>query len=310
VPPGAFQLGGHVADLNPTSAAAMHRARMSWAKIQHRFSPGQDAAFVVGGWINAAHGNGFRILISIVGQPGEMGDFDAYIAAYSAFAASVAGLGADAIEVWNEPNIDREWRGDMINGAVYTRLLASAYSAIKARSPSTLVISGAPAPTGFFGGCGVGGCDDDVFLAQMAAAGAANYADCIGLHYNEGILPPSASSGDPRGAYPTYYFSGMLGRAAAFSSKPLCFTELGYLSPEGYGALPGAFGWAANTSAAQQAASLGEAARLARGSGRVLLMIIWNVDFTNYGGDPMAGYAMIRPGGGCPACDTLGGAMG
>ena len=34
-------------------------------------------------------------------------------------------------------------------------------------------------------------------------------------------------------------------------------------------------------------------------------MIVFNVDLTQYGDDPQAGYAMIRPGGGCPACDSL-----
>jgi len=34
-------------------------------------------------------------------------------------------------------------------------------------------------------------------------------------------------------------------------------------------------------------------------------MIIWNVNFTHYGEDPQAGYAIVRPGGGCPACDAL-----
>jgi hypothetical protein len=45
--------------------------------------------------------------------------------------------------------------------------------------------------------------------------------------------------------------------------------------------------------------------RLSRSSGRVKLVIIWNVDFTGYGADPMAGYALVRPGGSCPACDAL-----
>jgi hypothetical protein len=34
-------------------------------------------------------------------------------------------------------------------------------------------------------------------------------------------------------------------------------------------------------------------------------MIVWNIDFTLYGSDPQAGFAMIRPGGGCPACDAM-----
>ncbi len=53
---------------------------------------------------------------------------------------------------------------------------------------------------------------------------------------------------------------------------------------------------------------MADAARLASGSGRVRLMIVWNVDFTgNWGDDPMGGYAIVRPGGDCPACSALGG---
>jgi len=37
----------------------------------------------------------------------------------------------------------------------------------------------------------------------------------------------------------------------------------------------------------------------------VRLMIIFSVDITQYGSDPQGAYAMIRPGGGCPACDAL-----
>ena len=55
----------------------------------------------------------------------------------------------------------------------------------------------------------------------------------------------------------------------------------------------------------EQAAWAAEAVRLSRSSGRVRLVIIWNMDFTHYGEDPMAGYALVRPGGGCPACDAL-----
>jgi hypothetical protein len=37
----------------------------------------------------------------------------------------------------------------------------------------------------------------------------------------------------------------------------------------------------------------------------VRLMVVFNVDFTVYGDDPQGGYAIIRPGGSCPACETL-----
>ena len=50
---------------------------------------------------------------------------------------------------------------------------------------------------------------------------------------------------------------------------------------------------------------LAEAAALSSQSGKVRLMIIWNVDFKAYGSDPQAGYAIIRADGSCPACNAL-----
>jgi len=149
--------------------------------------------------------------------------------------------------------------------------------------------------------------NDDRYVQGMAAAGAAQFMDCIGAHYNEGIVSPNQTSGDPRGNYFTRYFWGMVNTySSAFGgARPICFTELGYLTPEGYGLLPEGFIWASDVSLAEQAQWLAQAVRLARNSGRVRLVIIWNVDFTNYDNDPMAGYAIVRPGGACPACDAL-----
>ncbi|MBK8026419.1 MAG: hypothetical protein IPK19_34785 [Chloroflexi bacterium] len=311
---GGFELGGHALQLNAGTVAAMRRAGMNWVKFQHRYALGQDPG-AVAGLINAAKSNGLKILVAVVGSPSELGaNFDSYVNSFANFLGGVAALGPDAIEVWNEPNIDREWPAGQVNGANYTRLLAASFNAIKSRNGNVIVISGAPAPTGFFGtaGCTAQGCNDDVFMQQMAQAGAASYMDCVGLHYNEGIIAPSATGGDPRGSYPTYFFGSMLNRGySPFGGKPVCFTELGFLSPEGFSTpLPGSFAWAQNTSVAEHAAWLAEAAALAAQSGRVRLMIVWNVDFPEFtASDPMGGYAMLRPGGACPACDTLGTVM-
>jgi hypothetical protein len=311
---GGFVLGGHAQNFSNNTFTVMRSAGMTWVKAQIRYRVGDVAASsAAAGYITAAHNSGFNILLGIVGITSEMGNYDSYIASYASYVGDVARLGANAIEVWNEPNIDREWPAATINGGTYTRLLAASYNSIRAASSTTWVISGAPAPTGFFGsgGCGSGGCNDDVFMQQMAAAGAANYMDCVGLHYNEGIVAPSVTSGDPRGEYPTYYFGSMLARGYnPFGGKPVCFTELGYLTPEGYGALPSSFGWAANTSIAEHAAWLADAATRAAQSGRVRLMIVWNVDFNVYSGsDPMAGFAIIRADASCPACTSLSAVM-
>lgn len=310
---GGFELGGHVLDMSLNTFGLMNRAGMKWVKKQIRYNLGDDPSNVAT-FISTAHSNGFKILLGIVGQTSQMGDYNGYINTFANYLGGVAALGADAIEVWNEPNIDREWPAGTVNGGTYTQMLAAAYNAIKAKNGSTLVISGAPAPTGYFGtaGCTANGCNDDTFMQQMAQAGAAQYMDCVGLHYNEGIVSPQTNSGDPRGEYPTYYFSSMLNRGySPFGGKPVCFTELGYLSPEGFTTpLPGNFAWAQNTSVAEHAAWLAGAATAASQSGKVRLMIIWNVDFPFFtADDPMGGYALFRPDGTCPGCDSLGAVM-
>ena len=55
---------------------------------------------------------------------------------------------------------------------------------------------------------------------------------------------------------------------------------------------------------------LAEAVRVGVQSGRVRMIIVFNVDFKTFGDDPQAGYAMIRPNGSCPACETLRSVMG
>jgi LysM repeat protein len=308
---GSFELGGHVQDF--AYPDLMRQAGMTWVKRQVRYSQGDDPN-AIAGWINQAHSQGFRILLGVVGVPSQLGaGGDTYMDQYAGYLGGLAALGPDAIEVWNEMNLDREWPQGQIDPGMYTRMLAKAYTAIKNRNPSVMVISGAPSPTGAEGAFGLDRVwNDDRYIAGMAAAGAANYADCIGLHYNEGIVSPDQTSNDPRGdSYYTRFFWGMVNTYwnAFGGSRPLCFTELGYLSPEGYGPLPAGFEWAAGTSVAEQAQWLARAAELARSSGKVRLMIIWNVDFTQYGTDPQAGYAIVRPGGSCPACTALGSVM-
>jgi hypothetical protein len=282
-----FSYGAHVGDWSSYASDLMRSAGMTWVKRQLRYSVGQDPS-TAAGWINDAHARGFRILLGIVGDRSQLYS-GGYFEQYANFVGGVAALGADAIEIWNEMNIDREWPSGSINPASYTDLLRQSYNAIKARNPNTLVVSGAPSPTGFFGGCSAAGCDDNYYIQGMAAAGAASYLDCVGIHYNEGILPPSATSGDPRGnsSHYTRYFGSMM-------------------STYYNGALPPGFEWAANTSVAEQASWLDQAVSMSARSGRVRLLIIWNADFSGYGSDPQAGYAMIRPDGSCPACTALG----
>ena len=302
---GGFSYGAHVQAFNRPDL--MHYAGMTWAKHQVRYGVGQDPSSVAG-LIADAHAKGFRVLLGVVGHPSDVAGGQGYFQQYANFVGGVAALGADAIEIWNEPNLDREWQQGMIDPALYTQLLALSYNAIKSNNPNTIVISAAPAPTGAEGAFGLDRVwNDNRYVAGMAAAGARNYMDCLGAHYNEGIVGPHQTSGDPRGGYYTRYFWGMVNTyRSLIPGKPICFTELGYLSPEGFGALSPNFAWAQNTSVTEQALWIDQVIAIARGSGTVRMVIIWNMDFQgSYGDDPMGGFALIRPDGTCPACNAL-----
>lgn len=309
-------VGGHVLHFGESASARMHSAGMTWVKWQIPFIPGEDLT-VARHRIKVTHEAGFKVLLSVTGHVHDLSEGgEEYLAAYAKFLGEVAGLGADAIEVWNEMNLDREWTQGQIHPRNYAAMLRPAYAAIKATNPDTLVITGALSPTGAEGVFGPAKVwNDDNYYRGMANVGIADYADCIGVHYNEGVLPPAQLGGDPRDHdYPTRYFTSQLDRAGYYFQShdiPLCITELGYLSPEGYGRLPGNFAWAVNTSVAEQAAWLAQAITIAADYAKspVELLIVWNIDFEQWDPDPQAGYAIIRPDGSCPACQTIGALM-
>ncbi|MEJ2148112.1 MAG: hypothetical protein P8Z40_01390 [Chloroflexota bacterium] len=311
---GNFELGGQVNHVI-THLDYMNQAGMTWVKFQLAWAPDQDPD-VAWDLIQRGRDAGFKVLLSIPGQVKYPTDID--VPDYLDFLRGVAYYGPDAIEVWNEANIDYEWpRGEIDGGAYVREMLAPAYNAIKEVNPNIMVISGALAPTGAFfaeGGCSAGGfgCDDWLYLQQMAQAGAVHYMDCVGAHFNSGATSPTVDTGhpaDPGYGHYSWYFSGMLNLYGGTFGRPVCFTELGYLSGEGYGQVPDRFSWASGTTVAQQARWLAETAQLSAESGQVRLMIVWNVDFVYWGDDPMAGYAIVRPDGSCPACGTLGNVM-
>ncbi|MDY7077307.1 MAG: NBR1-Ig-like domain-containing protein [Chloroflexota bacterium] len=302
---GSFQLGGHI--LHYGYASQMHHAGMNWVKVQVRYP--QDAS----GLIAEAHANGFNILLGALGGPQDV-THAGFVNDYANWFASLASAGANAIEIWNEPNIEREWQIGHIDPTAYTQLLCTSYRAIKGANSDTLVVSGALAPTWHNP---PHHWSDEAFLQGMAAAGAASCIDYVGAHYNSGIVPPSQRSGSPQGEHYSWYFWPMvdLYYGAFGGARQVIFTEMGYLSSEGYCQLPDNFMWAVNTTAAQQAQWLAEAISQAANSGKVRLIIVWNVGFNRYdcgpgNGDPQAGYSIIRPGGSCPACDSLHNILG
>ena len=95
-----------------------------------------------------------------------------------------------AYQVWNEPNLSREWGKEPPDAAEYTSLLKICYEAIKAADSQAVVISAGLAPTGTGLPLAL---PDDEFLQAMYDAGAADYFDVLGLNAPGYKAPPETS---------------------------------------------------------------------------------------------------------------------
>lgn len=95
-----------------------------------------------------------------------------------------------AYQVWNEPNLGREWGDQPPDPAAYVELLKTCYIAIKRADPQALVISAGMAPTGTWTDLVM---PDDLFIQKMYEAGAAPYFDLLGVHAPGFKAPPEAA---------------------------------------------------------------------------------------------------------------------
>jgi hypothetical protein len=84
-----------------------------------------------------------------------------------------------AYQVWNEPNLAREWGGQTPDPAQYVAMLKGCYEAIKQADPAALVISAGLSPTGNGPPAAM---PDEQYLKAMYAAGAGAYFDLLGVH--------------------------------------------------------------------------------------------------------------------------------
>jgi hypothetical protein len=108
----------------------------------------------------------------------------------------------DAYQVWNEPNLAREWGGYAPDSAAYVDLLRACYVGVKTADPDALVVSAGLAPTGT--GLPEAIPDTD-YLVQMYEAGAAPYFDALGVNAPGYKAPPEVS---PEEAAATQAYGG------------------------------------------------------------------------------------------------------
>ncbi len=122
------------------------------------------------------------------GPPDNFADYGTFI---SALASRYAGE-VKAYEIWNEPNLRREWNSTIYNisAASYIDLLRVGYNAVKAADPNAVVLSAGLAPTGF--NDGVNAINDRLFLSSLYMSGLADVSDAIGAHPLGWANPPDA----------------------------------------------------------------------------------------------------------------------
>jgi hypothetical protein len=130
-----------------------------------------------------------------------------------------------AYEIWNEPNLDYEWGYLTPDPAAYTKMLQTAYTAVKRIDPDALVISGGLATTGEGSSTAYG---DLAFLQGMYDAGAKGYFDALGSHpYAYGHAPDDL---DPDGlSLSRVVEQHEIMQANGDGDTPIWITEVGWV---------------------------------------------------------------------------------
>ncbi|MFZ1755976.1 MAG: SH3 domain-containing protein, partial [Caldilineaceae bacterium] len=123
------------------------------------------------------------------GNAANFADFAAALASRYNCAPGAVGC-IQAYQIWNEPNLAREWGNNRPNPAEYVNFLGQAYTAIKRANPNAVVINAGMAPTGDDSAIAM---PDDKFYDQMYQAMGGNstgYFDALGVHGAGFAAPP------------------------------------------------------------------------------------------------------------------------
>jgi hypothetical protein len=293
------------------------KQQVEWTNIEH--APGQYEWGELDRIVDQVNGYGFRLLLSLnhapewtraepleSGPPRDPAEFGRFM---GLLAARYQGRVA-AYELWNEPNLRREWRGENLDPALFVALVREGAQAVRASDPAALVVSGAPAVTGI--NDGQTAVDDRVYLRGMVAAGVGQWVDGVGVHPYGFANPPQERWDDPahqspsHNEHPSFFFRDTLDDYRAILNEgglgalPLWATEFGWPSVEGLGEVDTS-GWeyARHVSEAQQAAYTVQAFQASRADEGLGPMILWNLNIaTIWGAErPESAYSLLRPDG-------------
>lgn len=107
-----------------------------------------------------------------------------------------------AYQIWNEPNLSREWGGQVPSPEGYVALLRACAEAIRAADPDAILISAGLAPTGDYTDQAW---PDDLYLQRMYDAGFQQYVDVVGVHA-PGYTAPEVDPADAPGGHRFFSF--------------------------------------------------------------------------------------------------------
>jgi hypothetical protein len=116
-----------------------------------------------------------------------------------------------AIQIWNEPNLSREWGGtgvepiiDRRAAVAYMSLLRQSYQEIKSKDPTKIVVSAGLSPTGTNDGTAI---DDITYLEWLYDNDLDQYSDAIGAHGpGYGSAPEAERLSNPAFPHDSFYF--------------------------------------------------------------------------------------------------------
>ena len=97
-----------------------------------------------------------------------------------------------AYQIWNEPNLSREWGNQAPDAKGYVELLVACSEAIRAVDPDAVLISAGLAPNGQDDALAQ---RDDVYLDTMYKHNFQQYVDAVGVHA-PGFAPPHIGPDD------------------------------------------------------------------------------------------------------------------
>ena len=138
---------------------------------------------------------GLKLIVRVDHAPTWAGQPPANIGNFSDFLTAMATRyrgRIQAYQVWNEPNLAREWGNKPPNAKEYAEMLKRGYQAIKRADPNAIVISAGLAPTTEWSQRAV---PDTQFVQAMYNAGAKPYFDMLGAHGAGYKAPPETDPG-------------------------------------------------------------------------------------------------------------------